>query len=274
MSVEQSVSSHYTRGKLEEKIFAALKAAGKDMDRLQPSDFSMVDNLHVGGRDATESLAQFMDLQPGMHLLDVGCGIGGPARYFAEQGYRVTGIDLTTDFVQMAASITRVVKLDGHATFQQGSALEMPFSDASFDRAYMIHVGMNIEDKARMFREVARVLKPGGRFATFDIVRNRDGEFEFPMPWANTPATSFVAGIHDYRQALQAAGFRIVHERDRTQFALEVTRKMMERAATAASPVHGVQVLMGEQMPLMVKNVTAAMASEVLAPVELVGTLG
>ncbi len=271
MSVEKSVSSHYTRVNLEEKIFAALRAVGKDLDRLQPADFSAIDNLHVGGQEATESLAQFMDLHPGMHLLVVGCGLGGPARYFAQQGFRVTGIDLTEEFVQTAESLARRVHLEDRAKFHRGSALEMPFPDSTFDRAYMIHVGMNIEEKARLFREVARVLKSGGRFGVFDIMRKRDGEFAFPVPWANTPSTSYGASTNDYRLAMQAIGLRIVHERERAQFALEFTRKMMERAASAASPVHGVQLLMGEETPLMIKNVTAAIAAGVLEPVELVG---
>lgn len=273
MSVEQDVSAHYTRGTLEQKILDALRAAGKDLENLSSHDLAVLDNLHVGGRQATEDLADAMELDPGRYLLDVGCGIGGPARYFAERGYRVTGIDLTQEFVQVAASLTRRLKLEKRALFRQASALEMPFPAAEFDAAYMIHVGMNIEDKAALFREVARVLKKGSRFGIFDVVQKDGQAFEFPVPWAATPATSFVATFEDYQRGLKAAGFDIVKQRDRRQFALEFTAKMMAQAASSTSPVHGVQLLMSDRMPLMIKNVSAAMASGALVPVELVAKL-
>jgi ubiquinone/menaquinone biosynthesis C-methylase UbiE len=273
MNVERDVSAHYSRGALEQKILDALRAAGKDLENLSSQDLAVFDHLHLGGRQATEDLADTMGLQPGVHLLDVGCGIGGPARHFAERGHPVTGIDLTEEFVQVADSLTGRVKLRGPAVFRQASALDMPFPAASFEGAYMIHVGMNIEDKAKLFREVARVLMPGGRFAIFDIMRTDGKAFEFPVPWAPTPETSFVATLEDYCQSLDSAGFRILRQRDRRQFALEWTEKMRAQAASSAVPVHGVQVLMSDRMPEMIKNVTAAIASGVLEPVELVTSL-
>jgi ubiquinone/menaquinone biosynthesis C-methylase UbiE len=273
MSVEQNVSAHYTRGVMEQKILDALRAAGKDLENLRAEDLATLDHLHVGGHQATEDLAASMALAPGVHLLDVGCGIGGPARHFAERGSQVTGIDLTEEFVQVAESLTRRVKLEERAVFRRASALEMPFPAASFDAAYMIHVGMNIEDKSKLFREVARVLKPHGQFAIFDIMAKDGQPFEFPVPWAVTPETSFVAALEDYRRSLNSAGFDILRQRDRSQFALEATARMMAKASESKSPVHGVQVLMSHQMPVMVKNVTAAIASGALQAVELVASL-
>ena len=273
MSVEQSVAEHYTRGELEEKIFSVLRNAGKNVDQLSAEDLAAVDNFHVGGLEATEAFASFIALRPGAHLLDVGCGIGGPARYFAAKGYQVTGIDLTEEFTRVAENLTRMTRLDGKAQFRQASALEMPFASASFDGAYMIHVGMNIENKAGVFREVARVLKPGGRFAIFDIMGEGNVPFEFPVPWAATPATSFIASVEDYRRALEQAGFRIEHQRSRRQFAVEFIQKMAARAAAAKGPVLGVQLLMGERAPVMMKNVNAAISSGALDPVELVASV-
>ena len=273
MSVEQNVAAYYTRGTLEEKILGILRNAGKNLDQLRAEDIAAVDNFHVGGLEATDALAGVMVLRPGMHLLDVGCGIGGPARYFAAQGNRITGIDLTEEFVRAAENLTRMTGLDGNAQFRQGSALAMPFESGAFDGAYMIHVGMNIENKAGVFREVARVLKPGGRFTIFDIMGNGNGGFEFPVPWAATPATSFVASVDDYRSALEQAGFRIEHQRSRRRFAIEFMQKMAARAAAGTGPVLGVHLLMGEQAPVMMKNVNTAIASGVLDPVELVGSV-
>jgi len=269
MNVEEQVASYYTRGGLEEKILAALVSAGKNLEQLSTHDLALLDNFHVGGQESTEALAGFMELRAGMHLLDVGCGVGGPARYFSKRGCRVTGIDLTEEFVRVAQSLTRLLKLDGRVQFRQCSALELPFHAATFDGAYMIHVGMNIEDKVGVFREVARVLKSGGHFAIFDIMWKEKGAFDFPLPWALTPETSFVGSAEDYRHALEAAGFRIDHQRERRQFALDFMQKTMPRGS---SPVLGVHLLMGEQAPIMLKNVMATIASGEAEPVELVAT--
>src|SRR5215471_9727278 len=270
MSVEQQVSTHYTAGNLEQKILGALREAGKDPARLSSDDIAPLDNFHLGGRQAISDLASFMHLSPAMHLLDVGCGVGGPARYFAEQGCQVTGLDLTEEFVRVAESLTRMLKLEGKAQFRQGSALEMPFPSGTFDGAYMIHVGMNIEDKAGVFREVARVVKRGGRFSIFDIMQTGDGPLEFPLPWAVGAETSFVRTTEDYRKMLEVTGFRVEHERGRHQFAVEEMQRRMARGPSGAPPVIGVHILMGEKAPMMLKNVNQAIVSGQLEPVEIV----
>jgi len=273
MNVEQQVANYYTHGKLEDKIMGVLRSAGKDVEQLRADDLAAIDEFHLGGLEATQALADFMQLRPGMHLLDVGCGIGGPARYFAGRGCQVTGIDLTEEFVRVAESLTRLVKLDQKVTFRQASAFELPFASDTFDGAYEIHVGMNIADKAGVFREVARVLKPGARFAIYDLMRSNDATLTFPVPWAQTPETSFVASVDDYRQALEAAGFRIEHQRDRRQFAIEFMQQRMAQAPSGPL-VLGIHVLMGEQAPLMLKNVNMALISGALTPVELVAIAG
>ena len=268
VTIERQVAGHYTQDLLEQKILEALRNGGKNPESLTPHDLDALDNLHLGGRESIQELSAFMDLYPGMRLLDVGCGVGGPARYFAEHGCQVTGIDLSAEFVRVATSLTNLVRLADNASFQQGSALEMPFPSASFDGSYMIHVGMNIQDKAGLFREVARMLKPGARFAIFDILRPSDGELLFPLPWAMTPETSFICTAHDYQCALEAAGLHLVHQRSRRQFAIEVMEK--RRRMVAAGSVLAVHLLMGESAPLMLKNVNHAIVAGTLDPVELV----
>ncbi len=270
MSTEAAVAGHYGRGKLEELILGAVAREGKDPENLTAGDLAAVDEFHVGGLEATQELAKHMELRPGLRLLDVGSGLGGPARYFAaEHGCRVTGIDLTEEFVRVAGSLTRRTKLDGLAEFRQGSALELPFERGTFDRAYMIHVGMNIADKAGIFREVRRVLKAAGLFTVFDIMRTGDGAIRYPVPWALSEETSFVAKVEDYRDALQNAGFRVAQERGRGPFAIEFTERMMARMAQGGPPALGLHLLMGEKTPVIVGNILGAMKEGVLEPVEL-----
>ena len=269
MNSEARVAGHYTRGGLEETILQAAARMGLDPDRLNAIDLAPADEFHVGGVDATRELAAQMELEPGLRILDVGSGIGGPARYLAsEHQCRVTGVDLTEEFVQVAQSLTRRTKLDNWVDFVQASALDLKFDSGTFDRSYMIHVGMNIADKAGVFREVRRVLKPGGKFAIFDILRAGDGPMTYPVPWASSEETSFVVDRGSYRDALEKAGFHVEQERVRTAFAIEFTERAIARAAQDGQPALALHLLMGDQAPVMIKNVLAMMKQGVLGPVE------
>jgi ubiquinone/menaquinone biosynthesis C-methylase UbiE len=269
---EWQISQHYARGDLEEAILQALVASGKDLDRLAPSDLSPVDEFHTGGRQATVDFAVQADFAPGMHLLDVGCGIGGPSRFLAaERGCRVTGIDLTEDYVRTAAALARRVGLAGQVAYRQASALALPFEPGAFDGAYMMHVGMNIEDKPTLFAEVRRVLKGGGVFAVYDIMRTGEGRLRFPLHWAAVPETSFVMRPAAYRAALESAGFAIVHERDRGDFARAFFREAVARAAEGgAPPPLGIHLLMKGDVAQKLANIVEALEARVIAPVELI----
>lgn len=271
MSEAKAVSEHYTRPQLEETILGAMKRAGIDTQKLTPADLAPMDEFHVGGLEATKAFAEFMGLKPGTQVLDVGCGIGGPARYFAaEHGVRVTGIDLTEEFVSTAKSLTKLVHLENAASFEQGSALAMPFAAGTFDAAYMFHVGMNIADKNALFQDIARVLKPGARFSIYDLMRTNDEPISYPVPWAASGETSFVVKIEGYRQALAATGFEVVHERSRRAFGIDFFERNIARTAQGGPPIVGLQLLMGEAAPLMMQNVLLGLRGGIFEPVELV----
>jgi SAM-dependent methyltransferase len=271
MNAEAKVAGHYGKGGLEQKILAALKNAGINMEHPTVEDLAPVDEFHVGGLESTKELAAQMELQPGMRLLDVGSGIGGPARYFAaHHGCRVTGVDLTEEFIQVANSLTRFAKLEALVDFQQASALQMPFESATFDCASMIHVGMNIADKDAVFREVRRVLKPGALFAVFDLVRTAPGPLSYPLPWAATEETSFVSTANDYREALQRAGFQPERERGRRDYAIAFTEQRNALLTQDAPPPLGLQLLIGEKTPLVAKNVLAMMKQGTIEPTEFI----
>jgi ubiquinone/menaquinone biosynthesis C-methylase UbiE len=211
-----------------------------------------------------------MELRPGLRLLDVGSGIGGPARYFAaEHGCRVTGVDLTEEFVSVSRSLTLRTRLDHAVEFLHGNALALPFETATFDRSYTIHASMNIADKPGLFREVRRVLKAEGLFVIFDLMRTGEGPIRYPVPWALTEETSFVAHVNDYRDALTAAGFHVTRERRRGAFALEFTQRMMARVVQGGPPALGLHLLMGQPTKLMLGNVHTMIQEGILEPVEL-----
>jgi SAM-dependent methyltransferase len=271
MSEAKAVAEHYARPRLEDTILEAMARAGLDTQKVTPTDLAAVDEFHVGGLEATKAFSGFMGLKPGMHVLDVGCGVGGPARYFAgEHGVRVTGIDLTEEFVSAAASLTKLVHLESAASFEQGSALAMPFAKESFDAAYMFHVGMNIADKNALFQDVARVLKPGAKFAIYDLMRTNDEPISYPVPWAASGETSFVVHTTGYRKALEAVGFEIVHERGRREFGIDFFERNIARTAQGGPPILGLQLLMGDRAPEMMKNVLGGMRGGIFEPVEMV----
>jgi len=271
MTVEQTVAEHYTHGSLGAAILDGLRRSGKDPDRLDPDDLAVADEFHIGGRQATVEFADQLGLRPGMELLDIGSGIGGPARYFAHhRKCRVTGIDLTDEYVHVAADLSQRVGLAGDLTFVQGSALALPFPPARFDGAYMLHVGMNIGDKAMLFAQVKRVLRPGATFGIYDVMRIGPGDLAFPVPWALTPATSFVAADADYRRLLRDAGFAVQKERERRAFAIEFFKKIQARVAESGPPPLGLHIVMGGDFPQKVRNLLANLEDGLLAPVEMI----
>ena len=271
MELEQAVARHYAHGSLEEAILNAIAAAGKDVNRLAPKDLAPVDEFHVGGRPATVAFAEQFDPKPGMRLLDIGCGLGGAARYFAsERGCQVTGIDLSHEYVAVANALAALVGLDRQVSCRQGSALELPFAPGSFDAAYMFHVGMNIEDKSRLFREVRRVLVPSGVFGIYDVMRLAPGDLHYPVPWTSSAEVSFVADAATYRQLLEAEGFEVLKERNRRDFALEVFAQMRARGAAGAPAPLGLHIVMGANAAQKVKNMIGDISAGLIAPTEMI----
>lgn len=152
----------------------------------------------------------------------MGCGLGGATRYVATKyKSRVTGIDLTPEYIETGKVLCSWVNLDVYISLEQGSALSMPFQDNTFNGAYMLHVGMNIDDKASLFSEVSRVLKPGSIFGVYDVMRQKDGELIYPVPWATKSTTSKLSAPDQYKQSLSDAGFEVSRENNRRDFALE-----------------------------------------------------
>jgi len=213
------VRDHYRATGLTERLKTALMALGPQDARLTPEQLGALDQFHTRGLAATAELAKLAGITADMSVLDVGSGVGGPARFLAATcGCRVTGVDLSEPFVAAARYLTQRTGQSEQVSFQTGSALGLPFDDGSFDVALLQHVAMNISDRAGLYREIRRVLKRGGRFATYDIVL-KSGEPHYPVPWARTPATSFLFTAAATREAIEPAGFRTLTWQDDSESA-------------------------------------------------------
>jgi len=203
----QAIEQHYSDGGLLERVLQALRALHGDLDALSIDDLAPVDEFHTRGRMATRELAELGGLEAGTRLLDVGSGLGGPARFLASvRGCDVTGVDLIVEFCQVATELTRLTRLEDRARFQQADATTLPFADASFDAVWTLQAQMNIADKRRFYQEIVRVLRPGGRFVFQDICTGNGEPLDFPVPWASEPEQSHLFAPLELRALLVELG--------------------------------------------------------------------
>lgn len=250
------VRDHYRANGLTERLKTALTALGPQDQRLTPQQLGTLDHFHTRGLAATAELAKLAGITPDTSVLDVGSGIGGPARFLAaSHGCRVVGVDLSESFVDAARYLTERTGQSGQVSFQTASALELPFDDGQFDVALLQHVAMNISERGQLYREIRRVLKSGGRLATFDVVVQSGGSQSaaphYPVPWARTPATSFLLTADATREAIEAAGFRTATWRDDTEAA---KTWIMQLRASGAPPSPNLGVVMGRDFAELIGN--------------------
>jgi SAM-dependent methyltransferase len=271
MSSDRLVTDHYARGDLSSALLAALQAAGKDPDRLTLEDLAPVDEFHVRGREATAELTGALGLAPGMRVLDVGSGIGGASRYVAATyDCAVVGIDLTEEYCRTAALLADRVGLGDRVEYRTGNALAMPFADALFEAAFTQHAAMNIEDKARLYREIWRVLKPGARFGIYDLLQGDGGEVLYPVPWARTEAASFMVTPTELRPLLEAAGLEILSWRDTTAEGRGWFKEMGARIEREGPPRLGFHLLLGPEFMEMARNQVRNFVEDRIAATEVI----
>ena len=253
--LNETVQAHYTRSGLGDLILAALEEAGKDLNRLTPEDLAPIDEFHIRGRAATLELARIARVDSTKRALDVGSGIGGTSRCLAREfGCRVTGIDLTEEYCSAAAMLSERIGLAELVDYRQGDATNLPFPDASFDIVWTEHAAMNISDKPRLYEEMHRVLKPGGTLAIYDILAGPAGPVLFPVPWARTPAASFLVTPDELRSLLDEAGFNIEAWLDTTDAARAWFVALAEKIRKEGMPPLGFHVLLGSDFQTMAQN--------------------
>src|ERR1700758_599151 len=249
--VLDGVRDHYRASGLTGRLKTALTVLGPEDQPLTPQQLGALDQFHTRGLAATAELAKLAGITERMSVLDVGSGVGGPARFLAATyGCRVTGVDLSEPFVEAALYLTGRTGQSGQVSFQTASALQLPFDDGRFDIALLQHVAMNISDRARLYREIRRVLKSGGKFATYDVVLN-SGDPHYPVPWARTPATSFLLTAAATREAIEPAGFKVLAAQDDSEAA---RAWIVQLRASGPPPAPNLSVVMGPDFAQLAAN--------------------
>ena len=256
--MEDIIKFYGGSGGLVDAIASALDGAGVDRSRLGTGDLAPVDEFHIRGRVASLEISAALDVGSDDHVVDLGSGLGGPARALAEAtGCRVTGVDLTPEFCEVATALSQWTGLSDRTRFLVGDATATGLPDGVADGVVSVHVAMNIADKPALWAEAFRLLRPGGRFVAYDVLQGEGGDVRYPVPWAEDASTSFLVGPREMRELLVEAGFEVLDEVDSSDAGLAWFREMRERIEREGPPPVTFAAFLGEKFGQMVANQVA-----------------
>jgi SAM-dependent methyltransferase len=271
MTESQSISDHWGTGDVYARIIKAMEAASISPDAVTVEQLAPLDHFHALGLPATVELADSLPIQSGHHIVDIGCGIGGPARYLAKRfGCRVSGVDITQPFVEAANKLSALLKMERQVEIELGDGQHLPYGDAMFDGGYTQHVTMNIADRVLFFGEAFRVLKPGAFFALTEHGLGPEGSPHYPLPWSEDGRGSYLVRPADTVIYLKEAGFVIVEVEDTGAKYLHGYRRALELAAQGALPPFGVNVLMGPTAPAKTINAARNIEERRTHPIKII----
>jgi sarcosine/dimethylglycine N-methyltransferase len=243
VSDAQKTNTYWGRDGLETRILEALAGAGKDVNALTIDDLAPADQFHSGGKAATQRLARLADLKPGLRVLDVGGGFGGPARTLAtEFGCRITVVDLTESYVRTGTALTARLGLGDRVSHRVGDALALEVAPDTIDVVWTQNSGMNIADKERLYAGFARCLRPGGLLAIQEPMAGPVQPVVYPLMWARDPSMNHLRTPDAMRALIEAAGFRARAWDD-------ITMELPGPASASSIPAHAVQrLVMGDAL--------------------------
>ena len=243
---DEAISKHYGISGILDSILKGLESSGKNLDALEPNDLAPIDEFHTRGKESTIEIANLAQLESHHNVLDVGCGLGGSARYItSEYGCSVVGVDLTDEYIDVANKLTEFVNLSNKVSFRQASALELPFSPESFDVVWTEHTQMNISDKEKFYGELSRVLKPNGRLVFHDVF-GTENPAHYPTPWAEHGSLSSLCTQDEARQAIEKSNFVIDQWIDKSQLSMKFFKDMATKSDSSGPPPLGFHLLMGK----------------------------
>jgi len=265
------IHSYYSPNDLYNRIIRGLDEIGIDLSRVTLNDLQPVDEFHIRGDTATNELIKLSSFTPDMHIIDVGCGVGGSTRRLSyESGCLVTGIDLSDEYIDVAERLTQLLNMQERVKFKAASAMELPFEDNTFDGAWSIQMNMNIEDKSGWLSEVYRVIKPGGRAVLYEVCGHKNSPCHFPVPWAQDSTMSFLIPPEPFRDVITSAGFDIDIWNDKTELAQKAFAHMTEPAGEPDLPVLGVHLLVGDDIKTKAYNLHRNLEEQRVSLIETV----
>ena len=244
---DKAINEHYGVSGILNSILDGLESSGKDLHRLELNDLAPIDEFHTRGKESTIEIANLAKLQPHHKVLDVGCGLGGSARYIAnEYGCSVDGIDLTDEYIDVANKLTEFVNLTDKVSFKQASALEIPFPSENYDIVWTEHTQMNIADKEKFYGELSRVLKPKGRLVFHDIFFGTNPTPYYPTPWAEYDSLSSLCTQEEAKNAIQKSNLIVNEWKDKSEQSLEFFKETVKKIEKSGPPPLGFHLLMGK----------------------------
>ena len=270
-NLNEPILKQYSASNLFDSIRNALLKTNKSLDKLTTKDLAPVDFFHIRGHQSTKELADACNLNPKMKILDIGCGIGGTARFLVSSyNCFVSGLDIIDEYTKTASNLSELLNLNDKTEFKTGSATQLPYEDETFDIVWTEHVQMNIRDKNKFYSEIYRVLKDGGKFVSHDVFKGSIDEIYYPVPWAEDESISFLMELSEIKQLLKSFNFKVSYWEDKTEISALAFQKSLDNIKQKGLPPLGLHLLMGENTIEKIESMALNLAKKRLKAIQCI----